>query len=226
MSAYEYSYSNGQYWSKYNHCRVWENGTYTVKVRDEFGAEDSQEVVIDYNQYDSTPLLPPVISYGTYTQNTWTTSDVTVYVTDPNTYADDVIQVSYVAGAWSTLAGGSVTLFQTGNVRFRIYNTGSSKVSTEVSFAALITKNAPSNLSVQPVSVVSKRIDTTMSAIDQATKIRYSISYDNGAIWSTPQVGRKFSIEGPLGQTFSIKGRAYNEAGLYIESETKKITIQ
>ena len=34
---FEYSFSDGKYWSPYDHCRVWENGTYDLMIRDNYG---------------------------------------------------------------------------------------------------------------------------------------------------------------------------------------------
>ena len=29
---FEYSFSDGKYWSPYDHCRVWKNGTYDLNA--------------------------------------------------------------------------------------------------------------------------------------------------------------------------------------------------
>ena len=34
---FEYSFSDGKYWSPYDHCRVWKNGTYDLMIRDNHG---------------------------------------------------------------------------------------------------------------------------------------------------------------------------------------------
>ena len=34
---FEYSFSDGKYWSPYDHCRIWENGTYDLMIRDNYG---------------------------------------------------------------------------------------------------------------------------------------------------------------------------------------------
>ena len=34
---FEYSFSDGKYWSPYDHCRVWKNGTYDLMIRDNYG---------------------------------------------------------------------------------------------------------------------------------------------------------------------------------------------
>ena len=34
---FEYSFSDGKYWSPYDHCRVWKNGTYDLMIRDNNG---------------------------------------------------------------------------------------------------------------------------------------------------------------------------------------------
>ena len=34
---FEYSFSDGKYWSPYDHCRVWKNGTYNLMIRDNYG---------------------------------------------------------------------------------------------------------------------------------------------------------------------------------------------
>ena len=47
----EYSYSGGQYWSKYPNCRVFENGSYEVIVRDNFG--QTSTAYLDLQLYEA-----------------------------------------------------------------------------------------------------------------------------------------------------------------------------
>ena len=224
MSAYEYSYSNGQYWSKYNHCRVWENGTYKVKVRDENGQIAGQDVVIDYNEYTLGIPLPPIVSAENYEENTWTSNDVVINITSPEDFPGKTL-MRYSSSGATVVSPDTITLTSSQVLHFIIVNPSTMVRSPEAVINVLITKEAPSNLVVNPIVIAQKRVDTNMSAVDQKTRVRYSISYDDGATWSTPQIGKKFSKDAVIGDTFKIKGRAYNEAGLYIESDTIEITV-
>lgn len=224
MSAYEYSYSDGQYWSKYNHCRVWENGTYKVKVKDENGQIAEQDVVIDYNEYTLGIPLPPIISAENYEDNTWTSNDVVINITTPEDFPGKTL-MRYSSGETTVVSPDTITLTSSQVLRFIVVNPSTMMRSPEAVINVLITKEPPSNLVVDPTIIAKKRIDTAMSAIDQKTRVKYSISYDDGATWSTPQIGKKFSKDVIIGDTFKIKGRAYNEAGLYIESDTIEITV-
>lgn len=224
MSAYEYSYSNGQYWSKYNHCRMWENGTYKVKVKDENGQIVEQDAIIDYNEYTLGIPLPPIISAENYEDNTWTSKDVVINITSPEDFPGKTL-MRYSSGGVAVVSPDTMTITSSQVLHFIIVNSSTMMRSPEAVINVLIAKEPPSNLVVNPTVTAQKRIDTIMSAIDQKTRVKYSISYDDGATWSTPQIGKKFSKDVIIGDTFKIKGRAYNEAGLYIESDTIEITV-
>lgn len=218
----EYSFSDGKYWSKYAHCRVWENGTYNVIVRDNYGQTASRQIEVLNNHHKI--LNPPTIT-SSYIDGEWSSTDVTYTVKAENS-AYDIYKV--INGSAQKVGTGTYieTLNSTKtDIEYYCMDQYGNK-STSTTFNCLIDKSAPTNISYAPTINMAQRIYTVMIAIDNESPMKYSISYDNGSTWSTPQYGRIFESEKntPAG-TYIIKGRVYNAAGLYIEGSAVTVTI-
>lgn len=216
----EYSYSGGTYWSKYNHCRVWENDTYEVIVRDQYGQTATTQVEVTNNTVRE--LSAPVIDSNGYEEGVWTSEDVVLTVTSPD--SDVSIYYSANQGTSWTLLSGDLTLSSTQSLMFQAWDTSGNQSHTST-FRANIDKTAPTNLNFVPVVQVGVIIYTEVSAIDNDSSVTYSITYDGGETWSSPQIGQVFKyFYAPVG-TYSVNCRAYNSAGLYTEGTPISITI-
>lgn len=220
----EYSFSDGKYWSKYNHCRVWDNGTYGIIIRDNYGQTSMTKIEVTNNI--NIELDPPYIETD-YVGGTWVSTDVsyTVKTTDPDL---DIYKISngneqFVGkGQYSDVitSAGYDTV-----VQYLCKDKYGNK-STPITFTCLIDKTAPTNISYIPTVSIANEIYTTITAINDDSPMRYSISYDDGQTWSKPQIGTNFGlVNNPPKGEYLIKGRAYNAAGLFIEGPTVSVTI-
>lgn len=223
MDELEYSFSGGQYWSKYNHCRVWENKTYDVMIRDKYGQTSTAQIEVLNNQ--RRELLPPTVVWEDYTPLDWSPTSLVGHVTAEN--ETDTIYSSTDNVSWYEIGTGSYTgtmntsmdcLFKTKD----IYGNESDITISDIR----IDKSAPTNISFVPTVTVANDVITTVSAIeDHALPMKYSISYDGGQNWSDLQYGTKFGLHMPEKGTYSIVCRAYNAAGLYVEGTPVSLTI-
>lgn len=225
----EYSYSGGTYWSKYPHCRVFENGTYNVMVRDKYGQTTSTQVEVTNNK--KTILTPPNVlftnSSGEYQECTWSPEAVTVQMSAGNCYVDFKLE---------TDADWTLGIQKSAFVINLIYNGKNNllvrarddygNVSLVFSYPVWIDTKAPTNLNFVPRITYGNEIFTDVSAIeDIALPLLYSITYDNGQTWSKPQLGAQFGFIDPPHGTYQINCRAYNSAGLYVEGIATEIVI-
>lgn len=228
----EYSWSGGQYWSQYNHCRVWENGTYTLKVRDKYGQTATTTYEVTNNHKAIVPS-PEIYGDNNIEEGEWVSTSLSVIIQKPQGqyYIDYKIGQN---GNWTL--GTSLT---TSNYIIGLgYDNGIKEVwsrcrdvygniSLPVSFICGLDKTAPTNLNFIPILSIANEIYTTVSAVEShALPLKYSITYDGGQTWSTPQIGRKFGlVNNPSKGTYTINCRAYNAAGLYVEGTPVQVTI-
>lgn len=227
----EYSWSDGQYWSQYNHCRVWKNGTYKLKVRDKYGqtSTTAYEVVNNHKAIIPSPTVKGenVQEYG------WTTTNPIIQFYDPSGAETYYIDVKFTPeenwnlatskgnrGIGVSRASGIKTLM--GRCRDDYGN-----VSLPITFVCGVDDSAPTNINFVPTLSIANEIHTTVSAIENvALPLKYSITYDGGQTWSTPQIGRNFGlVNNPPKGTYTINCRAYNAAGLYVEGSPVQVTI-
>ena len=88
-----------------------------------------------------------------------------------------------------------------------------------------IDKSLPSNINILPTVKVTRDIVVEVSAINNDSPMRYSITYDNGQTWSPPQIGRFFA-HGPADVgTYTINARVYNGAGNYKEGVPVEVKV-
>lgn len=222
----EYSYSNGQYWSKYDHCRVWNNGTYDIIVKDKYGQTTITQVEITNNH--KVDIEPPVINSGDYIEGTWSNKNITLTVMPNN--ANYFIDRKITSTTWSQATVPGVQVFnfnsQTGQFHaiFRCRDEYGN-VSPSVSFLMKIDKTAPTNINFVPTVTVAKEILTNVSAIDSESPIKYSITYDNGVTWSEQQIGNRFGLPYSQSGSYMVNCRAYNATGAYVEGTPINVTI-
>lgn len=217
----EYSYSGGTYWSKYNHCRVWENDTYEVIVRDQYG--QTAISMVDITNIQIRNLAMPQVNAGDYVEGTWSDSNVTLTVTTTDTDVD--IYYSLNDGqSWSLLNGSTYECTSSQGLLFQTRDAVGNK-SRSLAYAVKIDKTAPTNLNFVPVVYIGRIINTEVSALDPESSVTYSISYDGGTNWSNPQPGKYFEYFNAPSGTYAVNCRAYNSAGLYTEGTPVSVTI-
>jgi hypothetical protein len=213
-----YSFSNGSKWSKYNHCKTWNNGLHTIIVKDKYDQTTTTTVEITNNHKNTVAI--PIIDTDTYVEGNWSSSDVLITITN----LQQSIKYSVDGGInWTTTINNSFTASNTSNWAFK--NVDQYGNESEISTITInIDSSAPTNLNFTPLIIPGGQIRTVVTAIDSDSPLKYSISYDGGA-WSTPQIGGKFGWRNiPVG-AHTINCRAYNAAGLYIIGTPVSITI-
>lgn len=224
----EYSWSNGQYWSKYNYCRVWENGAYTLKVRDKYGQTATTTYEVTNNH--KTVIAPPTMSgvfctEGEYSSNA--SARVKITPSSSNLFIDYKIDngnwsLATTKGSREVGPGLAQEVVMYGRCRDDYGN-----LSLENTFVLCRDRTAPTNINFIPTVSIANEIYTTVTAVENwALPLRYSITYDGGQTWSTPQIGRNFGlVNNPPKGTYTINCRAYNAAGLYVEGSPVQVTI-
>lgn len=227
----EYSWSGGQYWSQYNHCRVWENGTYELMVRDKYGQTSTTLYEVTNNHKATIPS--PTIVGRNVQQEQWITTNPQLQVVDPsgnNSYYMDV-KFSPEEG-WDRASSKGDRTFASNRVNgikeiWARSRDDYGNVSLPVTFTCGVDTSAPTNINFVPTVSIANEIYTTVSAIEyHSLPLRYSITYDGGQTWSEPQIGRNFGlVNNPPKGTYTINCRAYNAAGLYVEGSPVQVTI-
>lgn len=218
----EYSYSGGKYWSKYPHCRVFENGTYDVVVRDNYGQTTTTQVEVENNK--KTILTPPSVllsnSDGSYQEYTWSSTAVTAQMTASTSYYIDYMLEGDANWTLGERKSGFLINIAKNGMNNLLVRTRDDYGNTSIilTYPVWIDTSAPTNLNFVPEVTYANEIETTVSAIESTSlPMRYSITYDNGKTWSEPQLGRNFGLINPAKGTYQVNCRAYNAAGLYVE---------
>lgn len=221
----EYSWSDGQYWSKYNHCRVWENGTYTLKVRDKYGqtATTSYEVTNNHKRKLDVPTITT-----DYIEDTWDSTPRTITITA----STNATKIKYSNDGTNWITTNSPYVISTGSqigISTRYFKSVDEYGNESLPITFIIKRDTskPTNINFIPTVSIANEIYTTVSAIeDRALPLRYSITYDGGQTWSTPQIGRKFGlVNNPPKGTYTVNCRAYNAEGNYVEGSPVQVTI-
>lgn len=217
----EYSYSNGKYWSKYNHCRVWENDTYYLLVRDKYGNTTPVTLTeITNNKKRELPL--PNLDTGDYVEGTWTGSDVSLLATTDVEGA--TIYYSINGGTTWQEVSSPILCDKTSSFMFQMKDIYGN-VGKYLTFNVNIDKSLPSNINILPTVKVTKDIVVEVSAINNDSPMRYSITYDNGQTWSPPQIGRFFAYGSADVGTYTINARVYNGSGNYKEGVPVEVKV-
>lgn len=218
----EYSYSGGKYWSKHPHCRVFENGTYDVVVRDNYGQTTTTQVEVNNNK--KTILTPPNVllsnSDGPYQEYTWSSTAVTAQMTASTSYYIDYMLEGDASWTLGERKSGFLINITKNGMNNLLVRTRDDYGNTSIilTYPVWIDTSAPTNLNFVPEVTYANEIETTVSAIESTSlPMRYSITYDNGKTWSEPQLGRNFGLINPTKGTYQVNCRAYNAAGLYVE---------
>lgn len=218
----QYSWSNGKYWSPYNHCRVWSGSNdssteYTLKVRDQYGQEVLTETLVT-NLKDRTLVMPTIEL--SQSAREWSSTTVTVTVKSNDTNCKYIYRRTIGATTWTKEEAIQTTFsISTGVTGIEAYYEDVyGNISPTASTYIMVNGVQPTNLNFNPTVDSAKRIFTEVSAVSTVADdlLRYSISYDNGQTWSDPQIGKKFCLVDTSGQSeYMVNCRAHTSARTY-----------
>ena len=237
---FEYSFSDGKYWSPYNHCRVWKNGTYDLMIRDNYGqtakrvyeetgvVEDGEIPVqiefIDFIDFNNNP-----IEY--YDGIVISRSTGKMVVTISGDFNDPILYMKTKGQTTWQKKGGFLnnknTLTDPGQAEYYVMDSYGRRSKTFTSEAITYTP-----YSARPVITIlhadSGAIITEVKDSTETNAIprRYAISYDNGKTWSDWQLGRYFQkINPPIG-TYIVRVKIKYTTGVESDSVGKTVTIK
>lgn len=237
---FEYSFSDGKYWSPYNHCRVWENGTYDLMIRDNYGQtakrvyeetsiiEDKEIPVriefIDFSDFNGNP-----IEYydGVVVARSSGKMVITILgdFDDPRLYMKTKGQTAWRENGGFT--NNKKTLIDPGQAEYYIADSYGRKSKIFTSEVVTYTPYSPRPAITilhadSGVLITEVRDDTETNAVPR----RYAISYDDGKTWSNWQLGRYFQKLKPSTGTYWIRVKIKYTTGVESNSVGKMVTIK
>ena len=237
---FEYSFSDGKYWSPYDHCRVWKNGTYDLMIRDNHGqtakrvyeetnvVEDKEIPVkiefIDFIDFNNNP-----IEY--YDGITVIGSSGKMVITilgdfnNPTLYMKTKGQTTWQKNGGFT--NNKRTLNDLGQAEYYVMDSYGRKSKIFTSEVVNATPYPP----LPEIIIVHKDAGVIISEVKDnretnAIPRKYSISYDNGKTWSNFQLGRYFQKLDPASGTYQLKAKVLYTTGVEAESSSKIVTIK
>lgn len=237
---FEYSFSDGKYWSPYDHCRVWENGTYDLMIRDNYGqtakrvyeetnvVEDKEIPVkiefIDFIDFNDNP-----IEYydGIVVARSSGKMVITIQGNYNNSVLYERIKGQDVWGRKGSFVNNKLTVQSLHQAEYYVADSYGRRSKTFTSEVVSYTPYSPRPVITilhadSGVLITEVRDDTETNAVPR----RYTISYDNGKTWSNWQLGRYFQkINPPIG-TYTIRVKIKYTTGVESNSIGKTITIK
>lgn len=237
---FEYSFSDGKYWSPYDHCRVWENGTYDLMIRDNYG-QTAKRVYEETNVVEDKeiPFKIEFIDFIDFNDNPIEYYDGIVIarssgkmvITIQGNYNNPVLY-ERIKGhdVWEKAGNFTDNNFTKKNphqAEYYIADSYGRKSKIFTSEAIRYTPDSPRPVITilhadSGVLITEVRDDRETNAVPR----RYAISYDNGKTWSNWQLGRYFQkINPPIG-TYTIRVKIKYTTGVESNSIDKTITIK
>ena len=237
---FEYSFSNGKYWSPYDHCRVWKNGTYDLMIRDNHG-QTAKRVYEETNIVEDKEI-PVKIEF----------IDFIDFNNNPIEYYDGITVIGSSGKMVITILGdfNNPTLYMktkgqttwrknggfTNNKRI-LNNLGQAEYYVMDSYgrkSKIFTSEVVNAMPYPPlpeIIIVHKDAGVIISEVKDnretnAIPRKYSISYDNGKTWSNFQLGRYFQKLNPASGTYQLKAKVLYTTGVEAESSSKIATIK
>ena len=222
---FEYSFSDGKYWSPYDHCRVWENGTYDLMIRDNYGQTakrvyeetnvvEDKEIPVKIEYVDFTDCYGNPVEYydGIELERA---GDLypsgNMKITIEGNFNDPWLYVKEKRGLdWQKYKQFSNNVIETFLAEREYYVMDSyGRKSKTFTLEGRIKTVYSSRLEIKIVQADSGVILTEVkdNLPDDAAVLprRYSISYDNGKSWSDWQLGRYFQKLKPNSGQYLIK---------------------
>lgn len=237
---FEYSFSDGKYWSPYDHCRVWKNGTYDLMIRDNYG-QTAKRVYEETNVVEDKeiPFKIEFIDFIDFNDNPIEYYDGIVVarssgkmvITIQGNYNNPVLY-ERIKGhdVWEKAGNFTDNNFTKKNphqAEYYIADSYGRKSKIFTSEAIRYTPYSPHPVITilhadSGVLITEVRDDRETNAVPR----RYAISYDNGKTWSNWQLGRYFQkINPPIG-TYTIRVKIKYTTGVESNSIGKTITIK
>lgn len=243
---FEYSFSDGKYWSPYDHCRVWKNGTYDLMIRDNYGQTakrvyeetsvvEDKEIPVKIEYVDFTDCYGNPVEYYDGIEleragDLYPSGNMKITIegdfNDPWLYIKEERDPD-----WRKYKQFSNNVIETFLAKREYYVMDSyGRKSKTFTLEGRIKTVYPSMLEIKIVQADSGVIITEVkdNLPDDAAVLprRYSISYDNGKSWSNWQLGRYFQKLKPESGQYFIKAKVkYGryEDNKYIVSTTVTI---
>lgn len=222
---FEYSFSDGKYWSPYDHCRVWKNGTYDLMIRDNYGQTakrvyeetnvvEDKEIPVKIEYVDFTDCYGNPVEYYDGIEleragDLYPSGNMKITIegnfNDPWLYVKDRGDRD-----WRKDKQFSNNVIETFLAEREYYVMDSyGRKSKTFTLEGRIKTVYPSRLEIKIVQADSGVIITEVkdNLPDDAAVLprRYSISYDNGKSWSDWQLGRYFQKLKPNSGQYLIK---------------------
>ena len=222
---FEYSFSDGKYWSPYDHCRVWKNGTYDLMIRDNHGQTakrvyeetnvvEDKEIPVKIEYVDFTDCYGNPVEYydGIELERAGDLRPSgNMKITIEGNFNDPWLYVKEKRGLdWQKYKQFSNNVIETFLAEREYYVMDSyGRKSKTFTLEGRIKTVYPSRLEIKIVQADSGVIITEVkdNLPDDAAVLprRYSISYDNGKSWSDWQLGRYFQKLKPNSGQYLIK---------------------
>ena len=222
---FEYSFSDGKYWSPYDHCRVWKNGTYDLMIRDNYGQTakrvyeetnvvEDKEIPVKIEYVDFTDCYGNPVEYYDGIEleragDLYPSGNMKITIegnfNDPWLYVKD-----RGSRDWRKDKQFSNNVVETFLAEREYYVMDSyGRKSKTFTLEGRIKTVYPSRLEIKIVQADSGVIITEVkdNLPDDVAVLprRYSISYDNGKSWSDWQLGRYFQKLKPNSGQYLIK---------------------
>lgn len=237
---FEYSFSDGKYWSPYNHCRVWKNGTYDLMIRDNYGqtakrvyeetgvVEDGEIPVqiefIDFIDFNNNP-----IEYydGIVISRSTGKMVITIQGNYNNPVLYERIKGQDVWRIKGSFVNNKLTVQSLHQAEYYVADSYGRRSKTFTSEVVTHTPYSPRPAITilhadSGVLITEVRDDTETNAVPR----RYAISYDNGKTWSDWQLGRYFQKLKPSTGTYWIRVKIKYTTGVESNSVGKMVTIK
>lgn len=237
---FEYSFSDGKYWSPYDHCRVWENGTYDLMIRDNYG-QTARRVYEETNVVEDKeiPVKIEFIDFIDFNDNPIEYYDgivvcrssgkmvITIQGNYNNSVLYERIKGQDVWGRKGSFVNNKLTVQSLHQAEYYVADSYGRRSKTFTSEVVSYTPYSPRPVITilhadSGVLITEVRDDRETNAVPR----RYAISYDNGKTWSNWQLGRYFQkINPPIG-TYTIRVKIKYTTGVESNSIGKTITIK
>lgn len=237
---FEYSFSDGKYWSPYDHCRVWKNGTYDLMIRDNYGqtakrvyeetgvVEDGEIPVqiefIDFIDFNNNP-----IEYydGIVISRSTGKMVITIQGNYNNPVLYERIKGQDVWRRKGSFVNNKLTVQSLHQAEYYVADSYGRRSKTFTSEVVTYTPYSPRPAITilhadSGVLITEVRDDTETNAVPR----RYAISYDNGKTWSDWQLGRYFQKLKPSTGTYWIRVKIKYTTGVESNSVGKMVTIK
>lgn len=222
---FEYSFSDGKYWSPYDHCRVWKNGTYDLMIRDNYGQTakrvyeetnvvEDKEIPVKIEYVDFTDCYGNPVEYYDGIEleragDLYPSGNMKITIegnfNDPWLYVKDKGNSD-----WWKYEQFSNNVIETFLAKREYYIMDSyGRKSKTFTLEGRIKTVYPSRLEIKIIQADSGVIiiEVKDNLPDDVAVLprRYSISYDNGKSWSNWQLGRYFQKLKPDSGQYLIK---------------------